>query len=351
MANYEEKYEDELNKVAEEKENALNEVDKTYGDMIGSVDSYYDKQIKASEDWEKKQQQIQNEQTDFAIEQIEQQKAQAEKDYLKEQSGAYVDWQKQSAQHGVNAEKMAAAGMQGTGYSESSQVSMYNTYQNRVAVARESFNQATLNYNNAITQARMQNNAALAEIAYNAYQQQLQLSLEAFQYKNTIVSQMEAQKRQVESEYHSRWLDVQKLILQEKALEEEIRQFNETNGGGSDNGVYITDNMSTGDLITTKPNGKTRLPTGAERVQNIKDQQTPKSTSGKVDQDNINKAARDLGISSLSAETAYALVQMGILETYTKNGVTYFKKKSSYVSAPAGFVAGDKNVTAVDIKG
>lgn len=224
-----------LGQVESDMNNALNEVDESYGEMIGNVDSFYDKQINASKDWAKEQEKLQNEQTDFAIEQIEQQKAQAKKDYLKEQSGAYVDWQKQSAQHGVNAEKMAAAGMQGTGYSESSQVSMYNTYQNRVAVARESFNRATLNYNNAITQARMQNNAALAEIAYNAYQQQLQLSLEAFQYKNTLIFKAEEQKRQLESEYHSRWLDVQKLLL----------QFNEIMAGNKEKGGYIKDEPST----------------------------------------------------------------------------------------------------------
>lgn len=282
MANYEEKYEDELQKVTEEKENALNEVDKTYGDMIGSVDSYYDKQIQASEDWEKKQQQIQNEQTDFAIEQIEQQKAQAEKDYLKEQSGAYVDWQKQSAQHGVNAEKMAAAGMQGTGYSESSQVSMYNTYQNRLATARESFSQATLNYNNAITQARMQNNAALAEIAYNAYQQQLQLSLEAFQYKNTLVFQMEEQKRQVESDYQSRWLDVQKMILQ-----------SQQDGNNDEKGGYIEGDPST-------YNGQYE-----------------------VDEESL----LGLGYGPITAEKAFELVQQGLVETYVKNGKLYFRKK------------------------
>jgi hypothetical protein len=318
MANYEEKYEDELNNVAEEKDKALKEVDKTYGEMIGDTDKFYQDQIDASKDWEKKQQQIQNEQTDFAIEQIEQQKAQAEKDYLKEQSGAYVDWQKQSAQHGVNAEKMAAAGMQGTGYSESSQVSMYNTYQNRVAVARESFNQATLNYNNAITQARMQNNAALAEIAYNAYQQQLQLSLEAFQYKNTIVSQMEAQKRQVESEYHSRWLDVQKLILQEKALEEEMRQFNETMAGNKgktpeESGIYFDDEEGGG----TEEGG----------VINNTD-------ATAVDLQSL----ADLGLGMLSPEQAMKLVEEGVIETYVKGGVLYFRMSKNNMS-PARYVA------------
>ena len=127
-------------------------------------DKYFQEQISATEKWGAEQKKNQQAQTDFAIEKIEQQKDQTQKDYTKEQSGAYVDWQKQSNQYGAEAEKMASSGLQNTGYSESSQVSMYNTYQNRVATAREVFSQAVLAYDNNIKEARLQNNAVLAEI-------------------------------------------------------------------------------------------------------------------------------------------------------------------------------------------
>ena len=179
--NYDINYDDErFQQVEAEKQQAITEVDKTYSGMISQSDKYYQDQINASKDWANTQQQLQQDKTDFAIEQIEQQKAQANKDYTKEQSGAYVDWQKQSNKYGVNAEQMASSGMTNTGFSESSQVSMYNTYQNRVATARESYNLAVLNYNNSIKDAQLQNNSALAEIAYQALQQQLELSLQGF---------------------------------------------------------------------------------------------------------------------------------------------------------------------------
>lgn len=206
-------------------QDALEQVDETYDGMIDQVDSFYQEQIDASKQWAKTQQQNQQDQTDFAIEQIEQQKQQAEEDYLKEQSGAYVDWQKQSGQYGVNAEAMAAQGMGGTGYSESAQVSMYNTYQNRVATAREAFARATLNYNNAIKEARLQNNAVLAEIAFQAYQQQLELSLQGFQYKNQLVLEKADRKAAVKREYYNQYLDVLDQINTEAALAEEQRQF------------------------------------------------------------------------------------------------------------------------------
>lgn len=224
--NYKVNYDDKrFTEVEADKKAALNEVDVTYGNMIKNSDKYYQNQINAAKDWADKQTEIQNQQTEFAIEQINQQKAQAKQDYTKEQSGAYVDWQKQSGQYGANAEQIAAQGMANTGFSESSQVSMYNTYQNRVATARESYQRAVLNYDNAIKDARLQNNAALAEIAYNSLQKQLELSLAGFQYKNELIIAKSDKKLQVDEVYHDRWQDVLNQINTENALAEEVRQF------------------------------------------------------------------------------------------------------------------------------
>ena len=227
--NYDIDYNDSrFGKVESDKNQALTELEQTYAGMIGSTDQYFDAQIQASKDWADKQTQLQQDRTDFTIEQIEQQKEQANKDYLKEQSASYVDWQKQSNKYGVNAEQMASAGLTNTGYSESSQVSMYNTYQNRVATAREVFNQAILNYNNSIKDAQLQNNAALAEIAYNALQKQLELSLQGFQYKNQLILEQANKKTELENIYYNRYQDVLEQINRENELKEDIRQYNET---------------------------------------------------------------------------------------------------------------------------
>ena len=228
MAAYDVNYEDErFAKVESDKQEALNELDQTYSGMIGATDDYFQQQIDASKQWADKQSQLQQEQSDFAIEQIEQQKDQAHSDYVKEQSGAYADWQKQSDQYGTEAEKQASAGLAGSGFSESSQVSMYNAYQNRVAVARDSFTRAVLAYDNAMKDARLQNNAVLAEIAANALQQQLELSLQGFQYKNQLILEQATKKVEMDNAYYNRYLDVLNQINHENAMAEEVRQFNE----------------------------------------------------------------------------------------------------------------------------
>ena len=214
--------------VENDKKQALNQVDQNYGEMISQSDKYYQAQIDNSKEWAETQKKNQQAQTDFAIEKIEQEKDKAKKDYTKEQSGAYVDWQKQSNPYGAEAEKTASMGLTNSGYSESAQVSMYNTYQNRVATARESYKLAVLNYNNAIKDARLQNNSLLAEIAYKAQQQQLELSLQGFQYKNQLILEKANKRTEVENMYYQRYQDVVNQINTENALAEQQRQYNES---------------------------------------------------------------------------------------------------------------------------
>lgn len=226
---YEINYEDQKFKDVEtEKKNAINEVDKTYGEMIDKSDSFFQEQVDATKEWEKKQTELQNQQTDFAVQEIEQKKDQAEKDYTKEQSGAYADWKKQSNPYGARAEQIADMGMQTTGYSESSQVAMFNNYQNRVVAARETFSRIVQDFDNDITQARLQNNAALAEIAFNSLQKRLELNLQGFQYKNQLLLEQANRKTELDQMYHERWQDVLAQMNTENALAEEMRQFNES---------------------------------------------------------------------------------------------------------------------------
>lgn len=226
---YEINYEDEqFKQVESQKNDAISNIEQVYSGMAEQSDGFYQNQIDATKEWEQKQSELQQEQTDFAIEQIEQQKEQAQKDYTKEQSGAYVDWQKQSNQFGAEAEAQAAQGMQNSGYSESSQTAMYNTYQNRVAMARETVTRVIQEFDNKMTEARLQNNAALAEIAFNSMQKQLELALQGFQFKNQLILDLTNKKLEVDQMYYERWHDVLEQMNTEKALAEQIRQFNES---------------------------------------------------------------------------------------------------------------------------
>ena len=332
---YEINYDDErFTKVEADKDKALGELDATYDKMISDSDKYYQDQIQASKDWADKQSQLQQEKTDFAIEKVEQQKEQTKKDYLKEQSGAYVDWQKQSNQYGANAEAMAAQGMQNTGYSESSQVSMYNTYQNRVATAREAYNQAVLNYNNAITEARLQNNSILAEIAAEALQKQLELSLQGFQYKNTLIQTKADKKTQLDSEYYSRYQDVLKQINTENAMAEEVRQFNEQMAFEREQYEYAkaqaAKKSSSSGGSGGGGGGSGGGGGGGNGDKNDLNIDKSKSTAVDTAEKKQNQSILGLGYGPISGSKLMSLVEQGKVEEYQdKNGTTLFRRTSS----------------------
>lgn len=220
------KYEDpRLEALESEKKATETQLDGTFTGMAEDAEKFYREQIDAAAKWAETQQAQQQAETDLAVERLETEKSALERDYLKEQSGAYVDFQKQSNAYGVTAEKLASAGLRNTGYGESSAVGMYNAYQNRVAAARETYGSAVENYNLAIKEAQTQNSAALAEIAYKALETQLALSLEGFEYRNELLTELTDRRAALDSEYHDRYLDVLGQIDRENEFREQQRQF------------------------------------------------------------------------------------------------------------------------------
>jgi hypothetical protein len=180
---------------------------------------------------EQSQKDIVNANTDFTLDKIEQEKNQAHNDYITEQSGAYTDYQKASNPYGVNAERMASNGLTNSGYSESSQVAMYVAYQNRVAIARDSYQRAMVDYNNAMTEAKLSNNSLLAEIAANALEKRMEAIVNFTQYGNTLLTQKADAAYKIKQTTHTNWMDALKLLEEQnqfdRTMAEQQRQFNE----------------------------------------------------------------------------------------------------------------------------
>lgn len=213
-----------LTNIKKEEKQELNDVEKQYGGWADEVYDKYEGLADQTDKWAEEQKRLQNESTGLTIEKLNQDQKEAEEDYIKEQAGAYVDWQKESNKYGANAEKMASMGMTGTGFSESSQVNMYVAYQNRVAMARQSFDRITADYNLAIKDAKLQNDVLLAEIAQKAQEQRLQFLIQGTMYKQEMLDKMVTQKNAIKSRYDSKWQNTLNQINNEKAMELEERQ-------------------------------------------------------------------------------------------------------------------------------
>lgn len=193
-----------------------------------------------------KQTQIANKALNQNLAEIEQNKSNTEKDYAKEQAGAYIDWQKQKDPYGANAEKMASAGLTNTGYSESSNTAMYVAYQNRVSVARDSFSRAMTEYENQMNQAKIANDTLLAEIAVSALQKKAELAIEWAQYENTLLQNFTNKQLAIKESYADRYSKIVSAI-QEEAYHNSLAIANGDKGDegeGNEKVAHLLDNTA-----------------------------------------------------------------------------------------------------------
>ena len=304
--------EKDLAKVESQKSEALNDLNKTYDGMVDDYTAKTDQLINESKNWVDTQSKLQNENYELEIKEIENQKSDAKKDYLKEQSGAYKDWQKQSNKYGAEAERQASMGMANSGYSESSQVAMYNNYQNRVAAARQAFVRSDTAYNLLMDRAKLQNDTLLAEIAYKGLQEELTLALESMQYKNSLLIQKSAEKRAIDSDYHTRWMSMYSQIKQQQqfdanmAFQREQFEWQKAQAAAK---------ASSGGSIKKSSSGsKSKEVYGPQEV---KKTSSVKSTSNKEKEDEYKIdmiSLTKLGYAGKSAKEINSLVERGVLK-------------------------------------
>ena len=311
-----------------EKDAAIKESDAAYDSIIEENNKTKDGLISDIEANQKRQEEIANKQTEFAIEEINQNKENARKDYIKEQSGAYKDWQKQSDPYGVNAEQRAAAGMANTGYSESAKVSMYNQYQNRVATARESYVRAVQNYDNAITQARLQNSSILAEIATEALMKSIEVSMTFVTQNSALLTEKVRQRTEIDNNYYNRYLAVLDQINKENSLAESVRQHNDSMALEREKFNWQKEQANNsssggGGGKINKPTSGSDGGSGASIEKNTEKETSKESdNSPTVNMDSVMA----LGYGPINAKKLNSLVASGEVVEYEKDGQLYYKR-------------------------
>lgn len=344
MADYIDPNHEKLQDVEERNAVVEKEFDTNMQTAISSNKTAKNEALKEIDSSTAKQEDALNKQTDFAIEEIKQQKAQAEKDYTKEQSGAYADWQKQSNAYGANAEARASSGLQNSGYAESSQVSMYNQYQARITAARESFVQLKQDYDNAITQARLQNSSALAQIYADAAAKRAELIVQ-FAFKNTeLLTTLAQQKAALKQQGFSNYMTVYNQLVNEKQFNENLaeqkRQHNESMNLQWANynlakEKYDDSKATTGGGGGGGDSGKTeKTKKPSKKTQKIIDNTIGGAASGAVSgkktssEPTVDMASvLALGYGPINAKALNRLIKQGKVVEYEENGKLKYKKQ------------------------
>lgn len=221
-------YDDErFKQVENEKQSELDKYNQTYDNLINERNNFTNQQQQLVDQWENTQKDIANQNLQYQKDLIEQQRNKTEKEYQNEAKASYIDYQKEVDKYGVSRENVVNNGLSNSGYAESSKVDMYNTYQNRLATARKSLEDAGIEFDNAIREAQMSNNETLAQNALTALQNKLNIALEGFNYKTEQENNKLNWNNTINNNYYNRYKDVESQINYENETAEKIRQYNE----------------------------------------------------------------------------------------------------------------------------
>jgi hypothetical protein len=101
---------------------------------------------------------------------------------------------------------------------------MYQSYQNRKALAYKAFTKAMTEYNNQITMARAQNSVTLAQIASDAIKEKAKITLEGFYYKNDLIIEQSNKITETNRYYDGLWLDQYDRLYNEAKDERDFLQ-------------------------------------------------------------------------------------------------------------------------------
>lgn len=216
-----------LNNVYNNREKAIAENNASYNDLINQAGTLRDQQNAYASQYEQTQNEIADKQLAYNTDIINQQKEQANKAYQKESNKALNEYQAYTNPYGSQSEIIGQSGLRNSGVSETMQLGAYTAYQNRVAQANTTLQNALTTYDNNINEARLNNDVTKAQNALN----KLKLQLESAESYYTNVSSLTQSKlnmtQQLTSHYDSLYNTVYSQILQEQQQQEAIRQYNE----------------------------------------------------------------------------------------------------------------------------
>lgn len=214
-----------LTQIATEEQAKQQEYNTMYDQLVQERQQLTEQQKGLVDTWGIQQNSLANQQNQLTLDKIEQDKQQLTKDYTKEQTGAYTDYQKQTGSYGVQAEQQASQGMAGGGYSETAKTSMYSAYQNRISVARDTYVRAITQFSNTMKEAQLSYNTRLAEISYQQLERQLTLAASDFDYKNSAWQNKVNYQNTLSNTYYGRRQDVQSQMNYEQQQLEAKRQW------------------------------------------------------------------------------------------------------------------------------
>ena len=132
----------------------------------------------------RQQQDITNRQTELNVAELERSKQEIDKDVNKTNKALYTEYRKASNPYGANAENLASRGLGNSGYAETTQTNLYNTYQKNVTDTLNNARDLKADFDFQISKARQTGDITLAQNALQIYNQKMQLLTQEYELRN-----------------------------------------------------------------------------------------------------------------------------------------------------------------------
>lgn len=132
----------------------------------------------------KQQQDIVNKQTELNVAELERNKQEVDKDADKTNKALYAEYRKTSNPYGSNAENLASYGLGNSGYAETTQTNLYNTYQKNITDTLNNARDLKADFDFQISKARQTGDITLAQNALEIYNQKMQLLTQEYELRN-----------------------------------------------------------------------------------------------------------------------------------------------------------------------
>lgn len=130
------------------------------------------------------QKNIINKQTELNVAELEKNKAEIDQQTSKTNQGLYAQYKKASNPYGVNAEQLYTKGLGNSGYAETTQTNLYNTYQKNITETINNAQKLKADFDFQISQARQNGDITLAQSALEIYNQKMQLLSQEYELRN-----------------------------------------------------------------------------------------------------------------------------------------------------------------------
>jgi hypothetical protein len=197
-------YNQRISGLETEQQQLIDDYNKQYENRLNEYQNLQDQQAQNIQTWHDMQTEQQEKQTQHELDLINQNKEEAAQQTRAEQSNAYVDYLRSMNEFSGSAEQLAARGLTGTGFAKNQDIAMNIAYQNRVSSANAALMKSNREFDNQINEALLAKDSNLAMLAYQKMQQEYDLALQGFTYRDNLAQQKLAYETQTRDSYFNK---------------------------------------------------------------------------------------------------------------------------------------------------